>query len=59
MYDREVDEGPPSLETIWKAVEQAAEWKQDNRDEVDGVWQSFQRYPSVVEILRELIAQAG
>ena len=59
MYERKVDECPPCLEAIGPAVEETAEWKQDERDEVNWVRQAFQCYPSIVEVLRKLVAQAG
>ena len=59
MYERKVDECPPCLEAIGPAVEETAEWKQDERDEVNWVRQAFQCYPSIIEVLRKSVAQAG
>ena len=59
MYEGEVDESPQSLKTCGEAVENTTERKQNYRDEVDGIRETFQRYPSVIEILRKLAAQSG
>lgn len=59
MYECKVEECPPSLEAIGKAVEEAAKWEENQRNEADGIGQALQRYPSIIEVLREMVTQPG